>query len=528
MNSMSIPCSLQRSRSPVSVSGTVCAVALLAGTMTLSSPALAQAPVPTHPGAEAPATGAPAPQPGPEAAAEAPAQPAPAPAEPPAAAPAGPGVAEPQPPAAVAAPATGQLADVAALRARVEQLEALSELQQLQTEPVDESSYDDRFRMYGFFDAGLQRTWQKPDAGYMVLGATRAWTFLLGNVNLYFDAKPAEDWRVLTEVRFTLYPNGAVTPGDMDPETFVLYRQSTDVTDVSGSDGATTQIEWGSIVLERSYAQWQTVDWFGLRAGLWFTPWGIWNVDHGTPTLISMRRPEFSTQRLHPLRQIGVQAYGSFDSEAWIFEYSSYVSNGRVERQFGSGGGQDWTNNKMLGGRLTAKLLDPIELTFGVSGFIGEEDDVERRTVSFNPHRVEETPTVAALNRGLGADVSADIGPLRIRTEGLVARTDFQHGRRPYVWGPEQGFLFADTTRWGGYGLVAYELPWFGLEPYVYVEALRDPTPVYETIRVYSGGLNIHFNAAAQLKTQYAYRKLDPDSSLGTIHWLSSRIVVAF
>ncbi|MFC1641736.1 hypothetical protein ACFL5O_03465, partial [Myxococcota bacterium] len=162
------------------------------------------------------------------------------------------------------------------------------------------------------------------------------------------------------------------------------------------------------------------------------------------------------------------------------------------------------------------------------SGFIGEENEVERRNTVLDPIQVEETRTVAALDRGVGADVSADIGSLRVRAEGLLSRTDFEEGKRPFVYAPQHGGRFADTTKWGAYGLIAYELPWFGLEPYVYLEILRNPTPAYEKVYVYSGGLNIYINAVAQLKTQYAYVPMQPDPTRGTVHWLSSRIVVAF
>ena len=46
-----------------------------------------------------------------------------------------------------------------------------------------------------------------------------------------------------------------------------------------------------AIILERAYIQWSKLDWLGVRVGQFLTPYGIWNVDHGTPTLITMFRP---------------------------------------------------------------------------------------------------------------------------------------------------------------------------------------------------------------------------------------------
>ena len=58
-----------------------------------------------------------------------------------------------------------------------------------------------------------------------------------------------------------------------------------------GNGPGSDTVSWGSIILERAYIQWSKLDWLGVRVGQFLTPYGIWNVDHGTPTLITMFRP---------------------------------------------------------------------------------------------------------------------------------------------------------------------------------------------------------------------------------------------
>lgn len=48
-------------------------------------------------------------------------------------------------------------------------------------------------------DMGFQKIWWGSDVTPATLGATKATTFVLGNLNFYLDANPLQDWRFLTE-----------------------------------------------------------------------------------------------------------------------------------------------------------------------------------------------------------------------------------------------------------------------------------------------------------------------------------------
>jgi hypothetical protein len=104
----------------------------------------------------------------------------------------------------------------------------------------------------------------------------------------------------------------------------------------------------GAIILERAQIEWSGAEWLNVKAGYWFTPYGIWNIDHGSPTLIALNEPQFVVFEGFPARQVGIDVNGLFHATAWDFEYHAYVSNGRTLGQ------QDLTDDKMIGGRLVA------------------------------------------------------------------------------------------------------------------------------------------------------------------------------
>ena len=177
--------------------------------------------------------------------------------------------------------------------------------------------------MYGLADFGIMRTITPKDA--MVASEfTTPLTFYLGRLNLYYDARPDPDFRFLAETRLTLYPNGASAGVS---STGQVIQTSTAVGDIS-SPNASATVTWGSIILERAVLDWTRYPLFSVRAGLFLTPFGIYNVDHGSPTLISMTLPSYLSQNWIPARQLGVQIFGSYPIAPWELGYALTVSNG--------------------------------------------------------------------------------------------------------------------------------------------------------------------------------------------------------
>ncbi len=422
---------------------------------------------------------------------------------------------------------------LAALKLQVEQLrqdlEAQRALVDASLAAQIEATKEPTLRFYGFIDAGLQKYFLSDDAATNFVIPTKAPTFVLGNLNLYLDAQPTESWSALAEIRFTNHPNlsnAACSP----PVPCNLRRTNTrDITNPSGGWG---EINWGSTIIERAYIQWRLGDGLTLRLGSFLTPFGIWNIDHGTPTLISLMVPQFENFEFFPVRQIGIEALGSFHRGAWELGYFAYVSNGRTLGQL------DPTADKMLGARLFMRRALPHRLTLGVSGLTGRYSNeapifVGKSLVDYTFERREE---VAYRETSVGADLSLDVGALRLRSELVYKIYRGETGKRepafdrPYLAIPDH-----DETAF--YVLGAYRLPWWGLEPFLYFEVYRFPTPLSDGQLMPSVGLNIHFTTTVQLKTQYQYFRFvnfddlfSDEAALRNqdTHILACRLVIAF
>jgi hypothetical protein len=373
----------------------------------------------------------------------------------------------------------------------------------------------------GFVDFGFNRFFTSDESQLNFLFPTSAATFVLGNVNLFFDANPTPGWRAFIELRFTNLPHGEevsfATPLGGEYE-----RTDTRVSDFT-STSLRSDVVLGSIIIERAWAEYTFNDAFKIQTGYFLTPYGIWNQDHGTPTLISLLLPAFQADQYIPNRQLGVHLHGSFYPSGWQLGYHAYVANSRGPSQV------DLSNEKAFGGRLFASSLGGYaKVSFGASGYYGSERDNEKTIVSVDPYRLETKELGAMREWAGGADAAVDAGPLRLRTEGMVQRRHRMEGHDRL--GSEPDHYSSDA-----YILAAYALPWLGLEPYVYFEAMHYPSPFGDTVLIPSAGLNVHFSAAAQLKTQYAHASFhdfsvheDRTPSDNNVHNVSARLVVSF
>jgi len=183
--------------------------------------------------------------------------PAPSPATPPA--PPAPDAAEPTPDA-----------DAAAIAALVGDLSAGGGDSVLDPDEVT-------FSLYGFADFSYVT-----QIGKKVITGSPYPTFMVGNLNVYFSTEFERRWRSLAEVRFLYAPNGSWL-ADNQFETNSSPRGDTSFLD--GSD-LNHPMRWGGIAIQRIWLEYKFDSYLTLRAGQWLTPYGIWNVDHGSPTII--------------------------------------------------------------------------------------------------------------------------------------------------------------------------------------------------------------------------------------------------
>lgn len=423
-----------------------------------------------------------------------------------------------------------------ALKAQVAELKAKQDEAEMNALVLDDEVdvTQELFKVYGFMDMGLQKTWV--DEKSLIAGTfdANALTFAVGNINLYFDFNPDPDWRALAEIRFTSAPLGNVENYGGLAGTF--ERTSTKQNDPHGA--VINAPMWGGYtVIERAWIEWKKFQQIRLRVGSFFTPFGIWNVDHGSPTLISTAMPQFVQQSYFPLRQTGVQALGSFFHGDWEYAYRAWLTNGRTEQN-----PLDFSDNKAFGGRLFAlKDGGNVHAQLGASYHHGSVEDKQVNILSAPP--LSETIEFEAVSSWeytenvFGVDVSLDIGDTRIRSEGTARLKQYEPGKRPELGftSPVQGGLEPDAWSFSVYALIAQQLPWWGLEPYMYAELLQQHWGLPDGVVVLGPGLNMRFSPSAMLKMQVSRAmffdwidEIPGDDSLNNATSFVSRLVLAF
>jgi hypothetical protein len=419
----------------------------------------------------------------------------------------------------------------------LEQAVKRHEEQQIQAEmerAIEESEHEvasaaqsQPLKIYGYADVGWQKMMAKKTSLIHQVSTTNANTFVLGNLNLFFDAQPSESWRGLTELRFTNAPHGNELSY---ASAFGTEYERVDSTanDPTGANGR-NDVLLGSVIIERAWIQYSHSNELSLRAGYFLTPFGIWNIDHGTPTLISLALPDFQINQYFPLRQTGVEALGSTFEGPWELGYHATLSNGR------SVGQMDIDDNKAVGARLYATHTDTASrLTLGASAYHGTFVDYQKRLTGVAPLRVETETTVSGKEWALGADLSLDLDGWRFRAEAAMQHLSYAPDKRSPVSGPP-GAVAPDQYRWDGYGLLAYRVPNSAFEPYGFVELLHRPSSLGDTVAASSVGMNVYFTPAAQLKLQYTQVRFldmvtthDQDPSDHDFAVFLTRLVLAF
>lgn len=401
-----------------------------------------------------------------------------------------------------------QREELEAQRARLEEQErALLEEQRLRRQAEEDDAALDEllddpsasyaaprvFRLSGFMDVAWRKYLVSEQAALRPFLATTSNTFVLGNLDLMFDFQPTQGWRSLLELRFTNAPHGQTirfgTPFG-DP------YERVDLTVFDDSNIGGNQVVVGGVIIERAWIEYAYRDWLNVRVGWWFTPAGIWNLDHGSPTLIANNLPLAILSQRFPLRQLGIQLHGRVPLTGWDLGYHAYISNGRTP------GSTDLSEDKAFGGRVFAELDGPDwQLTAGASGYYGTYLDREGNIVSFSPLTIVFEDAVAYTEGTVGLDASLDIGRWRIRSEGSLQRTVYREGLR--APGPSPGSLLPDSWHWNAYILAAYRLRRYPLEPFAYYELQHGPNPWGDTGQVGGLGLIIHIRPEVVLKLQY-------------------------
>lgn len=344
-----------------------------------------------------------------------------------------------------------------------------------------------------------------------------------------------------TAIPFGYYPLNAQGLPTTHKNEFILVRTpviqsvgmleqqySTDFIDKSDA----LHYNWGGVNIERAWAEWAPGDAFNIRVGKFFTPFGIWNVDHGVTVLLTPRVPYLLGYI--PRTQVGLMAHGIFYLPVLDVKYDLYVSNGPSM----TAAIKDDRDEKCFGGRLNLNFQSRLfnEFSLGGSGYFGKQkmqsqyikldytvqndgSNVYQTNVlkpSIDPFIVEYIDLQETL---LGVDLKVNLKGFTIQAEGIYRKFKYRKYDDDYI----QSHFFMNFNPenpdvWAYYVQPSYKLPFsicgVKFTPYFrYEYTLRKvnseqsliPMPDRGRFEIFSGGLNIRQNPYVVYKLNYTY-----------------------
>lgn len=342
-----------------------------------------------------------------------------------------------------------------------EEMELLRELQEESGEGAEEQP---SLRIYGFSDILVGGAFGLGDTAQAVTEfPSQPNNVVFGNLNVYLDANLTHGFRSLAEVRFHFAPVGSraspLYDGTANPYSESISSDPTSF----GRD-----FQYGYIEIERAYIEYEAAGWFTARIGRFLTPYGIWNVDHGTPVILTTRRPFVIDESLFPERQTGLELFGRVVVGPGSLGYHAYLTNGRgpIEAV------RDVDDDLSFGGRLYWDTSEIGRLRIGGSIYWGTFTD-ERFTVDADALLAGETALrpyerTHTHELSLAADLRWQIEGWTLQSELVTRQLAYEDDKRPY----HTSGTAPDRMEIGVYGLLAYEIADIATTPFLYFEYL--------------------------------------------------------
>jgi hypothetical protein len=429
-------------------------------------------------------------------------------------------------------------------------------------EEVDAATKAERFQFWGFFDLTFTKNFFPKNSPLQFFVSDKT-TFLMTNLNLYFKSQMTKKLSAMGELRFSFLPHGQ----ERDYE-YELYekddsgnwrrsmvtgsyeRVSTEVQDPNN----TMYYRQGGLMIERIHLTWEAKDWFNVIAGRYLTPYGIWNIDHGSPVVIPIHLPYIQLREMVPPAQTGLQVYGRLflGRSDLFFDYAVTLSNGHgpAEQVL------DYDNNKALGLRLHGSYESPnFRLSMGAYGMMGKYTD-HKKVVQVHttgqgtldidsmdmPLQVRVEPIKQMSELIVATDLLMELYGLRLQLEYVWTRWDYDKTGPRYPQEslfagapPMTDYFRASNVGNAFYGLLAYDLPlsrWLGdfkIMPYVFFEQNHhDDTLPHAWVTHLFLGLNLKPSPYVTLKLEGMYAKADLDVYGGDNYAISAQMAVSF
>lgn len=384
-------------------------------------------------------------------------------------------------------------------------------------------------KFYGFADFMTQKYILLSDPWKGALNDKLS--FGVSHINLYADGDIAPGWKSMLEVRFLFQPDGA-SGGDLSQTTLDPLATS-GRTDSGTRDffDSSRVVELGGIAIQRAYIEYAVSPYLKIRAGHFLTPWGIWNVDHGSPVIIGPSKPYIVGEQFFPESQTGFELLGTAPVGDATIGYHLTVSNGRGPAQVL----EDLDGNKALGGRIFLRGYWLGQLDIGASAYGGTVTDRRQQVTDIASQSVGWFNYSHYREVSWAADLRWLWKGLHFQNEAAIHdRAWDDNARPPGMYGTNYQ---ADVRRIGMYSLLGYRLPWLNLMPYAlfsyYDAGLNVAFLGAHQILAFAGGLNMRVTPTVVLKTELAVGKFlgaraGSLPSSGSINLWSTQVSWAF
>jgi len=222
----------------------------------------------------------------------------------------------------------GGAASVDELEKRIENLETDIEMREDETEDL-KKKIDKAINISGYVDV----EYVEDDRSSKRSG------FRLHHMSLFFTKQLSDRWKFFSEIE---YEDGPFIEGPDDPN------------DVKGK-----------IFLEAVNFDYEWRDQQFGRGGRFFTPAGIWSIDHYPPFVPTQERP-MHIRKIFPQVIEGAMAHGTVPVGSTYMNYDLYVGNGEGNSNPGK---SDGNSEKALGGKVSFILPQLKYLELGASYF---------------------------------------------------------------------------------------------------------------------------------------------------------------
>lgn len=262
---------------------------------------------------------------------------------------------------------------------------------------------EERFKVSGYMNFGyVQFTCEEENnMSEVMVGFNSNGSFVQADLNLYFNFFIDEGWRAFSEIGFRYAPSGNYVKDDEESEIHATSEHLThqEYVYVPENNVAITptmnRYRYGSIDIERAFIEWNTFSYANIRFGRFFTPYGIWQRDHGAPVYTTTRLPTLIIPSLAgvsmPKQQTGIELLGTIPVGDALMEYAAYVGNGISNNS----PIQDDDTNKAVGAFVNFKLpiFGSIDIELGASGYYGQRTILKRRIYQVNYAGLGVDPT---------------------------------------------------------------------------------------------------------------------------------------